>query len=269
LKATAGELLTTLDAPEAMLLLDPAKAIDSNFPSAPAILAGLFSPIVLALTAVNHILQALLHFLPIVCLCIASLIIDQGQPCGIPTLFPWLYSHVIVGAILFLCHLCQVVKVIVSQKSLTETVQATSQKLQGYADSIKQGKVSDIRKMFLETCTMVQKALQQEDSVRRSFFAKCVGFFTFIWIGLTIWTFVLVLGWTMVPGTIAFHHSAHEAAGDDFCGAWFTVLTARLCCITGVIWLMINVGTVSQWCADSAKFSPAFADTILSEAKKD
>lgn len=268
LKATAGELLTTLDAPEAMLLLDPAKATEGNFPSAPAILAGFFSPVVLALTAVNHILQALLHFLPIVCLCIASLIIDQGQPCGIPTMWEWLYAHVVVGAILFLCHLCQVVKVIVSQKALTEEVRATSTQMQALAEKVKKGEVDQIRPMFLQTCAMVQKALLQEDSVRRSFFAKCVGFFTFIWIGLTIWTFVLVLGWTMVPGTIAFHHSAHEAAGDDFCGAWFTVLTARLCCITGVIWLMINIGTVSQWFADSAKFSPAFADAILGEAKK-
>jgi len=268
LNGTAGAVLNELGAEEAMLLLDPTRAVAGNFPPAPVLIAGLFSPIVLGLTAINHIAQALIHFLPIICLCIASLYIDDGQVCNIPGIHYWLYAHTAVGGVLLLSHLCQVVKVVASRSYLTAEMQKKGDLLKELAAKCKGGDISQIREMFVQTCVMIQKALQQEDNVRRSIFAKLIGFFTFIWIGLTVWTFVIVLGWTLVPGTIAFHHSAAEVAGDEYCGAWFTVFTARLCCIIGVLFLLVNLGTVSQWCADSAKFSPAFAESVLGEAKK-
>jgi len=268
LHGTAGEVLAELGAEEAMLLLDPSRAVQGNFPPLPVLLAGLFSPVVLGLTALNHVAQALIHFLPIVILCSLSVYIDAGHECFIPTIFYWLYAHLAVGGLLLLCHLCQVIKVVASKSTLTSDMQARGEKIKMLAEQCKHGDVKQIRQMFIETCVMIQKALEQEDNVRRSCFAKLIGFFTFIWIGMTIWTFVLVLGWTMVPGTIAFHHSAKEAAGDEYCGAWFTVLTARLCCFIGVIFLIVNLGTVSQWFADSAKFNPVFANLVISEAKK-
>lgn len=268
---TAGAVLGGIGAEEAMLLLDPAKALEGNFPPAPVLLAGLFSPIVLGATALNHVLQAYLHFLPVLCMCIACYYVDSGphytQICDIPTIFWWRGTHCVFAGILFLAHNCQVIKVVMGQKYLAKQMEEQSVELKTLSKN-KNPDIQQIRDMFIKSCVIVQKALQQEDNVRRSFFGQVIGLLTAIWLLLTIWTFVVVLGWTLVPGTIAFHHSAVEAAEGDFCGAWFTVFTARMCAIIGVLFLLVNFMTVSQWLSDSLKFSPVYANQVLKQAKK-
>lgn len=267
LNGTAGAVLNELGAEEAMLLLDPQKAVEGNFPPAAVLLAGLCSPIIMALTAVNHILQAFLHFLPIVCLCIAAVIIDQGSVCFIPYMREWVWAHLIMGVILFLAHLCQVVKVVLARSALTAEIAHRQEDIKQLTKN-KAPTVEDVRNVFISICVIVQKALQSEDAVRRSFFNLIVGLGTMIWILMTIWTFVIVIGYTFVPGVIAFHESAKETAGDEYCGTWMSVLAARLCCMIGVVFLMINIMIVSQWFADGMRYKPGYVEQVLAQAKK-
>jgi len=267
LNGTAGAVLNEIGAEEAMLLLDPQKALDGNFPPAAVLLAGVMSPVIMALTALNHILQALLHFLPIVCLCIAAVIIDQGSVCFIPYMTEWCWAHIIMGTILFLAHICQVVKVVMARSALTAEIGERQEDIKKLTKN-KTPSVDDVRNVFISICVIVQKALQSEDAVRRSFFNLIVGLGTMIWILMTIWTFVIVVGYTFVPGVIAFHESAKETAGDEYCGTWMSVLAARLCCIIGVVFLLINIMIVSQWFADGMRYQPGYVETVLKQAKK-
>lgn len=267
LNGTAGAVLNELGAEEAMLLLDPQKALEGNFPPAAVLLAGVMSPIIMALTALNHVLQAFLHFLPIVCLCIAAVIIDQGSVCFIPYMREWVWAHLIMGVILFLAHICQVVKVVLARKALTAEIAERQEDIKRLTKN-KAPTVEDVRNVFISICVIVQKALQSEDGVRRSFFNLIVGLGTMIWILMTIWTFVIVIGYTFVPGVIAFHESAKETAGDEYCGTWMSVLAARLCCIIGVVFLMINIMIVSQWFADGMRYQPGYVEQVLAQAKK-
>jgi len=264
---TAGAVLSALGAQEAMLLLDWNSAVEANFPPASILLAGVLSPVLLGLAMVNHIAQAVLYFLPIACLCVASMYIDQGQPCGIPSIFYWLWAHVFFATVLFLAHIANTIKILAGKAWLRKEVDEASAKLKDIQGHSEHG-LTDLREFFVCNCVIVQKALLVEDGVRRSIFNNIIGFCTMIWLGLTIWTFVVVLGWTFVPGTIAFHHSAHDVAGGDFCGAWMTVLTARLCCIIGIIFLGINIMTVNAWFSDALKYNPEYEKLVLSNAKK-
>jgi len=264
---TAGAVLSALGAQEAMLLLDWNSAVEANFPPASILLAGVLSPVFLGLAMLNHVAQALLYFLPIACLCIASLYIDQGQACFIPTIFYWLWAHAFFAIVLFLAHIANTVKIVLGKAALRRQVDEASAKLKDIQGHAEHG-LTDLREFFVCNCVIVQKALLVEDEVRRSIFNNIIGFCTMIWLCLTVWTFVVVLGWTFVPGTIAFHHSAEDAAGDEFCGAWMTVLTARLCCIIGIIFLGINIMTVNAWFSDALKYNPEYEKLVLSNAKK-
>lgn len=267
LNGTAGAVLNELGAEEAMLLLDPQKALEGNFPPAAVLLAGLMSPIIMALTALNHVLQAFLHFLPIICLCIAAVIIDQGSVCFIPYMREWVWAHLIMGVILFLAHICQVIKVVLARSALTAEIADKQEDIKRLTKN-KTPTIEDVRNVFISICVIVQKALQSEDGVRRSFFNLIVGLGTMIWIIMTIWTFVIVIGYTFVPGVIAFHESAKETAGDEYCGTWMSVLAARLCCIIGVVFLIINIMIVSQWFADGMRYQPGYVEQVLAQAKK-
>jgi len=106
-----------------------------------------------------------------------------------------------------------------------------------------------------------------EDYVRKSIFHSVIGVFTLIWILCTVWTFVIVIGWTFIPGVAAFHASAQATAGDAFCGTWMTVFTARLCSVLGLLFLLVNMITVARWIMDMMIHSAAFEKNLLRQAK--
>jgi len=217
---------------------------------------------------VNHLAQALAHFLPIICLLVAALVIDNGQSCpGIPSLTAWLYAHLIVSGLLFFSHMGQLVKIAASKASLQSELQQKADHIKLLAKEVQNGDVVKIRDMFIETTVLVQRALQKEDAIRRSCWAGLIGFLTFVWLVLSIWTLVIVL-MTIYPGSVSFHRSSQAAAGPAFCGCWMTVLAARLVCIIGVFFLLINIGVISAFFADRAKYDPSFCEAVLAEARK-
>merc|ERR1719326_760515 len=107
-----------------------------------------------------------------------------------------------------------------------------------------------------------------EDHVRKSFWCHVSGIGTLIYILLSCWTFVIVAGWTFVPGTIAFHPKAELVAAEDFCGAWATVFAARLSCVLGFLFFFPNLATVARWLSDKLVNSPIWGELLLSNAEK-
>jgi hypothetical protein len=102
--------------------------------------------------------------------------------------------------------------------------------------------VSEVQQLFVSNSTLLQHGLVVEDQVRRSAAFTLVGVGTLAWVVLTLWTFVIVLGWTFFPGQIAFHpKAAGVAPADEFCSALATVFTARLSCVLAFAFMFINL----------------------------
>eukprot|EP00435_Cladocopium_sp_Y103_P009618 s3407_g2.t1 len=80
------------------------------------------------------------------------------------------------------------------------------------------GHVSGMRELFVCNSVLIQEALLLEDEVKASFWFNASGIATVLWLVLMLWTFVLVFGWTFVPGMTAFDQAA--ANRPNFCGAW-------------------------------------------------
>lgn len=268
MNTTAGDVMKAVDQEEALLLLEWNEAVEANFPPASVVIAGLLSPTMLTFALINHILQGLLLYLPVVCLCIAAIIIDEGVPCpGVPTIFIWLYVHLVLAVFLFIAHFVQMIRIISGKSKLNRKAEQIGAKLKEIEGHQEHG-ISDLREMFVGNSVLVQQALLVEDYVRKSIFQNVIGFCTTIWILCTVWTFVIVIGWTFVPGVAAFHASAQATAGDAFCGTWMTIFTARLVSIMGLLFLLVNIITVIRWIMDLMIHSKGFETSLLKGAKK-
>jgi len=267
MNTTAGDLMKAVDAEEALLLLEWNEAVEANFPPASVVIAGLLSPTMLTFALINHILQGLLLYLPVVCLCIAAIIIDEGVPCpGVPTIFVWLYVHLALAVILFIGHFVQMIRIISGKSALNRKAAQVGAKLKEIESHQEHG-ISDLRELFVGNSVLVQQALLVEDFVRKSIFQNIIGFCTLIWVLCTVWTFVVVIGWTFIPGVAAFHASAQATAGDAFCGTWMTIFTARLVSIMGLLFLLVNIITVIRWIMDLMIHSASFEKNLLKQAK--
>lgn len=267
MNTTAGDLMKAVDAEEALLLLEWNEAVEANFPPASVVIAGLLSPTMLTFALINHILQGLLLYLPVVCLCIAAIIIDEGVPCpGVPTIFVWLYVHMFLAVVLFIGHFVQMIRIISGKSALNRKAEQVGAKLKEIESHQEHG-ISDLRELFVGNSVLVQQALLVEDYVRKSIFQNIIGFFTLIWVLCTVWTFIVVIGWTFIPGVAAFHASAQATAGDAFCGTWMTIFTARLVSIMGLLFLLVNIITVIRWIMDLMIHSASFEKNLLKQAK--
>merc|ERR1719276_668173 len=221
----------------------------------------------LTFALINHILQGLLLYLPVVCLCIAAIIIDEGIPCpGVPTIFVWLYVHLALAVVLFIGHFVQMIRIISGKSALNRKAEQVGSKLKEIESHQEHG-ISDLRELFVGNSVLIQQALLVEDYVRKSIFQHVIGFFTLVWILCTVWTFVVVIGWTFIPGVAAFHASAQATAGDAFCGTWMTIFTARLVSIMGLLFLLVNIITVIRWTMDLMINSASFEKNLLKQAK--
>jgi len=267
MNTTAGDLMKAVDQEEALLLLEWNEAVEANFPPASVVIAGLLSPTMLTFALINHILQGLLLYLPVVCLCIAAIIIDEGIPCpGVPTIFVWLYVHLALAVVLFIGHFVQMIRIISGKSALNRKAEQVGSKLKEIESHQEHG-ISDLRELFVGNSVLIQQALLVEDYVRKSIFQHVIGFFTLVWILCTVWTFVVVIGWTFIPGVAAFHASAQATAGDAFCGTWMTIFTARLVSIMGLLFLLVNIITVIRWVMDLMIHSASFEKNLLKQAK--
>eukprot|EP00434_Breviolum_minutum_P019539 symbB.v1.2.017237.t1/scaffold1342.1/size124297/10 len=80
-----------------------------------------------------------------------------------------------------------------------------------------------------------------------------------------LWTFVLVFGWTFVPGVTAFDQASSDS--PNFCAAWASVFVARIATLLDIFFLVINVLTVTNWLATSLVKSEGFVKSVLKKAR--
>lgn len=271
LNTTAGQLLKAIEAEEAMLLLDWNNAVASNFPPISVLLAGLLSPTLLSLRQLAHMLQLVVGLLPILALCIWATIRDYNTVCAIPTIFAWVYVQGGLALILSFAHLMVYLKISSGKKILTAKAEAMNEKLQAAnagSSSAEEMGLSEMRELFVCSTVLLQQALLVEDGVRNSIWHKITGAGSLLWMVTTIWNFVIVMGWTFMPGIIAFHPKAASVAAEAYCGALITVLSARVICVLHLLFMGINVMTVVTWISDVMTSSPSFGQGVLKQAEK-
>lgn len=127
--------------------------------------------------------------------------------------------------------------------------------------------MSDVQDFFIGSTILVQEALIAEDSLRKSPFVDAVGVSNLLWIIAVLWNFVVVIGWTFVPGTIAFHEKAATVAAGDYCGAWATVFTARIVCLLTPLFFFLNILAAVQWIISKLVHSKMVSSSILGAAE--
>lgn len=256
LNCAAGSICKTLDAEEAMLILDWDAAVRANFPALTVLLAGVLAPTVLQVNLYGHVAIVTLLLFPVLLLCLWAAWQDYGVPCNaIPTLFWWLYAQAVLALVLCLARLIMVWQIRAGQAKLQEKAAEFQKERRGKKVI---GSMGELQELFVSHSVLVQHALLIEESVANSLWNKIVGAGTFAWIVVTLWGTVLVLGWTFVPGIVAFHHDAAIAAGaDHYCGAWATVFVARLVVIIGILFFLVNTVSVLSWASNLALATPS------------
>eukprot|EP00928_Gymnodinium_smaydae_P039882 TRINITY_DN27153_c0_g1_i1.p1 TRINITY_DN27153_c0_g1~~TRINITY_DN27153_c0_g1_i1.p1 ORF type:complete len:679 (+),score=181.17 TRINITY_DN27153_c0_g1_i1:111-2147(+) len=265
MNSTAGAVLRAMDAEEAMLLLDWNETVTSNFPSPSILLAGLLSPAFLSIALVQHVAQVLMMLLPVFALSAWAIWEDRNHmACSIPTMWIWVKVQCALVFILVVAHVAQIAKIINGRAWLRTKAQELGDRIRANVSQDKS--LSDMREIFVCHSVMHHHMLQVEDSVRTSIFHHIVGMGTISWLLMGVWTGVLVMGWTFVPGVTAFHPNAHMVAKGDFCGAWATVLVARMSFVFAVLFLFVNVATSVFWVASCFTHSQRFEDMILKKA---
>lgn len=262
MNGTAGAVLREMEAPETMLLLDMDKAVEANFPPASILIAGVMSPTVLKLMSAHHFIQMVSVGLPVLALCVAAIVIDWKAVCSIPTIYEWLFTQTLLAFLLVLGHGALCFKVWLGKRQIQAKADEVAEN-----NNAESGSAAEVRDEFVGSTIVLQEALLVESDIRRSFWNNVVGAATFGWVITTVWNLVLVVGWTFVPGQVAFHPKAAEVAKGDFCGAWMTVLVMKINVLLAVLFLFLNLATVVKWICDCMIESQGFQKLVIEQAR--
>jgi hypothetical protein len=267
--ATLGRMFKALDAEEAMLLLDwRNESSSADFPAIPLLLAGLLSPMVLNVSVWVHVIQVVAIFIPIFVLCVASSALDFEERCGIPGIFIWCYIMLLCSLVMGIAH-AQMAKQIIDGKSL---MAAKIDVLQKRTDAMANKEPheltpADVREVFVCAAVILEQGLMVEDEMRKSKWNNVLGVGSVVWLFICMWTYFIVFRWVFVPGMVAFHKSAHEVSGNEYCGATATVFTANFTCLLCVLFVTINTIAVLKWLSDRHINNPVFQRLMLNRAK--
>lgn len=274
LNGAAGELCEALDAPEAMLLLDLDAATATHFPPLSLLLSGLLTPYVLEFMVIMHISQLLLVLVPYGIMATWALSIDWESKCvAIPGIREWLYVQLGLIYLLTWARLIIVLQIREGQMRLALKSQrardAHHARREAHLESgsgTVQG-LMDLRELFVSQAALIQEVLLVEDRVRQGIARHIVGFFTLVWLGVTVWTLVIVLRYALVPGQVEFFSPRHVSP-DHYCGMWATVLTARISCLVAALVFGTNLATVCHWLVDVVFSSKRFSAFVMNHAQE-
>eukprot|EP00930_Biecheleria_cincta_P040356 TRINITY_DN27655_c0_g1_i1.p1 TRINITY_DN27655_c0_g1~~TRINITY_DN27655_c0_g1_i1.p1 ORF type:complete len:646 (+),score=197.96 TRINITY_DN27655_c0_g1_i1:58-1995(+) len=266
LAGVVGTLLSSLEAEEAMLLLDVEKAVAANFPAMATLLAGVLSPTLLSLAKSIAMAQLFVVIIPVLILCSWALWQDYDAVCSIPTMFLWTKAQFGMAVFLGFANGMVAYKILSGKK----TLDAKTQDMQKRLAVVKQKSFGEmgskeLQELFVCNSVLVEEALLVEDSVKGSVWHNAVGVGTSVWLLMIVWTFVIVFGWTFVPGVTAFAKEA--SASPNYCNAWASVFTARLICVLSLLFLVVNVLVVAHWLVILLSRSTSFASAVLNQAK--
>lgn len=264
LNSAAGAVMQAVEAEEAMILLDLDNALSLNFPPVSMLLAGLVSPTLLNLSYSALHLQNVMVVLPMLLLCGWASYEDYGISCSIPTMTFWVKAQFAFAIFLGVCNGMVARKISAGKQALDAKTERLQKRIKE-AQRGEVGHVSGMRELFVCNSVLIQEALLLEDEVKASFWFNASGIATVLWLVLMLWTFVLVFGWTFVPGMTAFDEAASKR--PNFCGAWASVLVARVAAILDIFFLVINLLTVVNWLATSLVKSDGFVKSVLEKAR--
>jgi len=255
LNNTAAALLKAIDATEANMLLEFNHAVEASFPPVSVLLGGVLSPTILSLSLAMHILEFFGLFLPVF-----------GATCDIPTLTAWTWISFCLSAALTLGHGSLALKIYSGQSAMKAKGAEISARLAANTADGETG-IADMQEIFIGSTVLVQEALIFEDGVRTSFWQSLIGTSTLLWMICVIWNFIIVIGWTFVPGTIAFYEAAGGVAAGHFCGAWASVFTARVVCLLTPFFFFMNIAQVANWVIVTAVHSSTVSSKLLKLAQ--
>lgn len=261
-----GTLLSSLEAEEAMLLLDMEKAVAANFPAMATLLAGMLSPTLLSLANAVAMAQLFVVIIPVLILCSWALWQDYDAVCSIPTMFLWTKAQLGMAVFLGVANGMLAYKIVSGKKTLEAKTQDMQKRLAVVKQkSIQEMGARELQELFVCNSVLVEEALVVEDSVKGSVWHNAVGVGTSVWLLMIIWTFVLVFGWTFVPGVTAFSEESSKSA--NYCNAWASVFAARLICVLALLFLVVNVLVVAHWLVTMLSRSQSFASAVLNRAR--
>jgi len=266
LNNTAAALLKAIDAEEAKMLLEFNAAVEASFPPLSVLLAGVLSPTMLSLSLATHVLEFFGLFLPVFVGTSWSLYEDFGATCDIPTLTAWTWISFCLSAALTLGHGSLALKIYSGQSAMKAKGAEISARLAANTADGETG-IADMQEIFIGSTVLVQEALIFEDGVRTSFWQSLIGTSTLLWMICVIWNFIIVIGWTFVPGTIAFYEAAGGVAAGHFCGAWASVFTARVVCLLTPFFFFMNIAQVANWVIVTAVHSSTVSSKLLKLAQ--
>lgn len=261
-----GGLLSSLEAEEAMLLLDLEKAMSANFPAMATLLAGMLSPTLLSLANAIAMAQLFVVIIPVLILCSWASWQDYGAVCSIPTLFLWTKAQLGMALFLGIANAMVAYRIACAKNTLDGKTQDMQKQLAAMKQkSIGEMGARELQELFVCNSVLVEEALVVEDSVKWSVWHTAAGVGTSVWLLMILWTFVIVFGWTFVPGVTAFAKEASKSA--NYCSAWASVFAARLICVLALLFLVVNVLVVAHWLLTMLSRSQHFASAALSWAR--
>jgi len=267
LNCAAGAVMKAIEAEEAMILLDLDNAFSLNFPPISMLLAGLVSPTLLNLSQSALHLQNVMVVLPMLLLCGWAGYVDYGTSCSVPTMIFWVKAQFGFAVFLGICNGMVANQISKGRAALDAKTERLQKRIKEAQKAGKAGNtVREMRELFVCNTVLIQEALLLEDEVKASFWFNASGIATVFWLVLMLWTFVLVFGWTFVPGQTAFDAAA--AGSANFCGAWASVLVARIAAILDIFFLVINLLTVANWMATRLVASEGFVKAVSQKARE-
>lgn len=266
LNSTAGAVRKAWEAEEAMMVLDMDKAISTSFPPISVLVAGLVSPTLLSFSHSALTAQLYLVILPVLIMCAWALWEDHDTTCSIPTMSFWTEAQFGIALFLGVANGMVAWKIGRGKRAIDAKTHRMQVRIEAVKQRSEQGMgASDFRQLIVCNSVLIEEALLLEDDVKASVWFNAVGVGTLVWLLTMIWTFVLVIGWTFVPGVVAFDDVAKHS--DNYCGAWASVLTARTSCVLAMLFVAINFLTVINWLCTKLVSSESFSASLLDTAR--
>lgn len=267
LNDAAKDLLKTIDSDESATLIEFNKAVEASFPPLTVLLAGLVSPAVLSMSLTSHVVQLFALFLPVLIATGCAVFIDWGTVCDIPTLQLWVWVAFVLSFVQVTCRSALAANISTGRNALKQkTDEITMRILENAADG--DTSISDTQDLLIGGAVLIQESLLVEDRIRRSPLIDAVGVCNLMWIVAVIWNAVVIIGWTFVPGTIAFYKSAGGAAHGEFCGSWASVLTGRVVVMLTPLFFLLNIVASVHWIVLKVIHSEAVSSKMLSAAER-
>uniref|UniRef100_A0A7S2IV82 ABM domain-containing protein n=1 Tax=Zooxanthella nutricula TaxID=1333877 RepID=A0A7S2IV82_9DINO len=267
MNSTARALLKAIDDEDASLVLAFNEALEVSMPPLSVILAGIMSPALLQAQFINHLIQLLVLFWPAFLGTAISLVVDYGVVCDIPGMRAWTCTAFVLSGMLVVSHTLLLSQLSNGVTALRKKSQEVQERLiENAADG--ETDLSDMQEIVVGGTVLIQEALLVEDGLRRSKLNDIIGVCSSLWFVVVVWNFVLVIGWTFVPGQISFYTGdVDDTPQGAFCGQWASVFVARLICILTPVVFFLNIAGVVYWAIGKVLGSKVLEGALLGAAK--